>query len=269
MEHLIERFEEIGFSKNEAKAYITLLKEPAINGYEISKKSGVPRSMVYSIIAKLLKKEAIVELRTEPPTYTPVPVNELVKNQMRQTEETLNLLEKELQVIEKPVEVNVVKHIEGKTKIIQTMQNLMKASKEEIWLSAWEEELEELRSTAEEVMNKGIHFYSLLFTNNVTSSFGEAFYHRRDTAAIEKYRMDQRLTILIQDNQEVLITGFIEGQIPQAIQTAEPMLILLAKEYIRHDMMMKVVGDKLGNDRLHSLWQSDDLLTYIVRNVKK
>ena len=130
-------------------------------------------------------------------------------------------------------------------------------------------ELEELRSTAEEMMNKGIHFYSLLFTNDVTSSFGAAFYHRRDTAAIEKYRMDQRLTILIQDNQEVLITGFIEGQIPQAIQTAEPMLILLAKEYIRHDMMMKVVGDKIGNDRLHSLWQSDDLLTYIVRNVKK
>lgn len=81
--------------------------------------------------------------------------------------------------------------------------------------------------------------------------------------------MDQRLTIVIQDNQEVLIAGFIEGQIPQAIQTTEPMLVLLAKEYIRHDMLMKVVSDKVGNDMLNSLWQSDDLLTYIVRNVKK
>lgn len=268
MENLIAKFEEIGFSKNEAKAYMSLLKEPALNGYEISKKSGVPRSMVYSIIAKLVAKDAIVELRTEPPTYTPVPVGELVKNRMRQTEETLHLLERELQIIEKPIEVNVIKHIEGRTKIMDTMQKLMKASKEEIWLSAWEEELGELRSSAEEQVEKGIGFYSLLFTDEETSSFGKAFYHRRDSIAIEKRRMDQRLTILIQDHQEVLIAGFSEGQIPQAIQTAEPMLVLLAKEYIRHDIMMKVVSDKVG-DELNSLWQGDDLLTYIVQNVKK
>lgn len=269
MEHLIEQFEEIGFSKNEAKVYMTLLKKPAINGYEISKKSGVPRSMVYAVISKLVAKEAIIELRTEPPTYTPVPVKELVMNRKRKTEETLTFLEKELQVIEKPVEVNVIKHVEGRTKIIHAMQKLMTASKEEIWLSVWEEELEELRSSAEEQGKKGIMLYSLLFTNQETASFGETFYHRRDTASIEKRRMDQRLTIVIQDNQEVLIAGFIENQIPQAIQTAEPILVLLAKEYIRHDMMMKVVGDKVGNELLNSIWKSDELLTYIVQNVKK
>jgi sugar-specific transcriptional regulator TrmB len=269
MDDLIERFEEIGFSKNEAKTYITLLKEPAINGYEISKKSGVPRSMVYAVIAKLVAKEAITELRTEPPTYTPVPVKELVMNRKRQTEETLTYLEEELQVIEKPVEVNVIKHIEGRTQIIHAMQKLMKASNEEIWLSAWEEELEDLRSSAEELGNKGIEMYSLLFTNVETSSFGNAFYHRQYTASVEKNRMSQRLTIIIQDNQEVLIAGFVDGQIPQAIQTTEPMLVLLAKEYIRHDMMMKVVTDKLGNDNFNSLWQGSDLFAYIIQNVKR
>ena len=220
MEHLIERFEEIGFSKNEAKAYMALLKEPAINGYEISKKSGVPRSMVYTIIAKLVAKDAIIELRTEPPTYIPVPVKELIMNRKKQAEETLTLLEKELQTIEKPVEVNVIKHIEGRTQIIHAMQKLMKSSNKEIWLSAWEEELEELRSSAEEKSKKGIELYSLLFTNQETTSFGKAFYHRRDTASIEKGRMSQRLTIVIQDNQEVLIAAFSDGQITQAIQTA-------------------------------------------------
>lgn len=269
MEHLIEKFEEIGFSTNEAKVYMTLLKESAINGYEISKKSGVPRSMVYSVIAKLLAKEAIMELRTEPPTYIPVPVKELVMNRKRQAVDTLNFLEKELQVIEKPVEVNVIKHIEGRTQIIQAMQKLMKASNEEIWLSAWEEELEELRSSAVEQCEKGIAMYSLLFTDEETSSFGNAFYHRQYTASVEKNRMSQRLTMITQDNQEVLIAGFIDGQIPQAIQTTEPMLVLLAKEYIRHDMMLKVVTDKLGNDKFNSLWQGSDLLTYIVQNMKR
>jgi HTH-type transcriptional regulator, sugar sensing transcriptional regulator len=39
------------------------------------------------------------------------------------------------------------------------------------------------------------------------------------------------------------------------------MLVLLAKEYIRHDMMMKVVTDKLGTDKFIILWQGSDLLT--------
>ena len=152
---------------------------------------------------------------------------------------------------------------------MQSIQSLMGKSSEEIWLSIWEEELEEITSLAEEQMNKGIQLYSLLFTNNETISFGNTFYHRLDTASIEKNRINQRLTVVIQDHEEVLIAGFMNGKVPQAIQTTEPMLVLLAKEYIRHDMMMKVVSDKLGSDALATLWKGDDLLTYIVRNVKK
>jgi HTH-type transcriptional regulator, sugar sensing transcriptional regulator len=269
MDHLIEKFEEIGFSTNEAKVYIALLKESSINGYEISKKSGVPRSMVYAVIAKLVAKEAITELRTEPPTYIPVPVKELLSSRKKQAEETFDFLENELEAIEKPVATNVIKHLEGRKQIINTIGKLMRNAKDEVWLSAWESELEELRNCAEEVQENGITMYSLLFSDQETSSFGNAFYHSPNTSSIEKRRMGQRLTIAIQDNQEIVAAGFIDGQIPQAIQTTEPMLILLAKEYIRHDMMLKVVNDKLGNDTLNSFWEKDNLLTYIVRNVKK
>jgi HTH-type transcriptional regulator, sugar sensing transcriptional regulator len=269
IEDLLHQFEEIGFSQNEAKAYITLLREPAITGYEISKKSGVPRSMVYSIIRKLIEKEAIIELRTETPTYIPVPVKELLMNRKKKTDETFNILEKELQAIEKPVEVNVIKHIEGRTKIIKAMQKLMMESNEEIWLSAWEQELKELKEVAKDRCANRVQIYSMLFTNEKTDDFGKTFYHHLDTAFIEESRMNKRLTIVIRDNHEVLIAGFVDHQIPQAIQTTEPMLVLLAKEYIRHDMMMKVVSEKLGNETINSLWKDDDLLTYIVLNAKK
>lgn len=269
MEPLLTKFEEIGFSKNEAKVYMTLLREPLLNGYEISKKSAVPRSMVYAVIAKLVAKKAITEIRTEPPTYSPVPVKELMMNIKRQTEETLFYLEEELQSFEKPMDVHVIKHIEERAEIILTMRKLMETANQEIWLSAWEEELGELSSSAAAHKEKGIQMFSLLFTDQDTAAFGKTFYHRRDTSSIEKQRMGQRLTILIQDDKEVLMASFKDGHIPQAIQTADPMLILLAKEYIRHDMMLKVVSAKLGNETLDSLWHGDDLLTYIVHNVEK
>ncbi|RST59362.1 TrmB family transcriptional regulator [Siminovitchia terrae] len=268
MEHLIGRFEEIGFSKNEAKTYMALLKEPGMNGYEISKKSGVPRSMVYAVIDKLVAKGAIIELRTETPTYIPLSVKELIANRRRKAENTLDFLERELQSVEKPAMVNVIKHIEERSQIIGAMKKLILNANKEIWLSAWEEELEELRSSAEIQCEKGINMYSLLFTHQETASFGKAFYHRPDTSSIEKQRMGQRLTIVIQDHQEVLISGFIDGQTPQAIQTTDPMLVILAKEYIRHDMMMKVVTEKWGSDELDSLWRGNELITYIVHNIK-
>ncbi|MBG0970637.1 hypothetical protein [Bacillus sp. SRB3LM] len=56
--------------------------------------------------------------------------------------------------------------------------------------------------------------------------------------------------IVIQNNQEVLIARFINGQIPLSIQTPHLILVLLAKEDILKDMMMKVVGIILVKNRL-------------------
>ncbi|ONK23770.1 TrmB family transcriptional regulator [Bacillus sp. VT-16-64] len=269
MEHVIDKFEEIGFSKNEAKAYMALLAKSPLTGYEISKKSGVPRSMVYAVVEKLVAKEAILELRTDPPTYVPIPVKELVMNRKKQAEETFDFLERELSTIEKPVKVEVIQHLEGRKYILNAMKKLMNDAYEEIWLSLWEEELGDLQTTAETQCKNGKEMYSVLFTDQETDSFGKSFYHHKHTSTIEKQRMGQRLSIVIKDHEEVLIAGFIDGQIPQAIQTKDMMLILLAKEYIRHDMMMKIVGNKFGHEQLDALWRKDDLLTYIVQNEKK
>ena len=40
----------------ETRVYTTLLEKGNLTGYEVSKISGVPRSKVYNILEKLLKK---------------------------------------------------------------------------------------------------------------------------------------------------------------------------------------------------------------------
>ena len=51
----------VGFSLNEAKVYVTLLQNKALNGYEIAKLSGVSRSLVYDVIERLLNKGFIIK----------------------------------------------------------------------------------------------------------------------------------------------------------------------------------------------------------------
>lgn len=57
METIIQIMKKYHFSEMETLVYTTLLEQDKLTGYEISKKSGVPRSKVYNILEKLLKKK--------------------------------------------------------------------------------------------------------------------------------------------------------------------------------------------------------------------
>jgi hypothetical protein len=44
------------------------------------------------------------------------------------------------------------------------------------------------------------------------------------------------------------------------------MLVLLAKEYIRHDIMMKVMSEHSSEEKMNQIWKGDSDLFYIVTN---
>ena len=55
-EELVALLTALGLSRNEAFAYVTLLEEPSsegCTGYEVAARSGVPRSAVYTVLARL------------------------------------------------------------------------------------------------------------------------------------------------------------------------------------------------------------------------
>ena len=51
----------IGFSLNEAKIYLALLEKYPLNGYEVSKYSGVARSLVYDCLDRLVSKGYVIK----------------------------------------------------------------------------------------------------------------------------------------------------------------------------------------------------------------
>ena len=53
---IAEKLVQLGFSGYEARAYISLLKNNPITGYELAKHSGIPPSKIYEVIGKLLER---------------------------------------------------------------------------------------------------------------------------------------------------------------------------------------------------------------------
>lgn len=59
MKNLITRLSNIGLTKNEAKVYYFLLKNPPITGSELSKKMKMDRTLVYQILNQLIDKKTV------------------------------------------------------------------------------------------------------------------------------------------------------------------------------------------------------------------
>jgi HTH-type transcriptional regulator, sugar sensing transcriptional regulator len=266
MDKLIDYLMNIGFSKYESQAYLALLRQSPVTGYELSKQSGVPRSMIYQTINKLISQGAINEIHSDPLTYTPIPPKEFLRRLREKNDETFNYLDEKLQILEQPPIAYVIRHIDERLPVIDTMNALILKAKHEICLSLWDSELDNIRPHAKKTLDSGVKLYSLLFNCEPTSDFGKTFYHRASTAFIEEQRMGQRLTIVICDNKEVVIAGFSDGTIPFAIRTEDPLLILLAKEYIRHDISLKAISEKWGVENMKKFLEEDPDLLYVITN---
>ena len=65
MVELLKALQSIGFSEYEAKTYLALLRSAPETGYQISKSSGVPRSMIYEVLNRLQVRGAVLQSHDE------------------------------------------------------------------------------------------------------------------------------------------------------------------------------------------------------------
>ena len=70
MENNYDFLLKIGFTLNEAKVYLALIKNRAMNGYEVAKVSGVSRSLVYDVLDRLASKGYVIKCEGEINFYT-------------------------------------------------------------------------------------------------------------------------------------------------------------------------------------------------------
>jgi hypothetical protein len=72
MDSLREHLAALGFSPYEADLYLALLKESPANGSQLARRSGVPRSMAYQTLDRLVEKGAVLIAPGDPAWYSPV-----------------------------------------------------------------------------------------------------------------------------------------------------------------------------------------------------
>ncbi len=73
---LVEVLQDMGLSLNEARAYHALMRHGPANGYEVSKRSGITRSVVYGgVLDRLLEKGLVLQVDSDPVMYARCPIS--------------------------------------------------------------------------------------------------------------------------------------------------------------------------------------------------
>ncbi|HZG81320.1 MAG TPA: helix-turn-helix domain-containing protein [Brevibacillus sp.] len=263
MADLYRELQKLGFSQYECKAYISLLKHFPMTGYEISKRSGVPRSMIYEVVGKLVDKGAVYTVPSEPVTYAPLSAKELISRQRKEFEQSFDYLEKELAALESEQEVDVIRRISGDDLVVEEMLDLIGKAEEELWLSIWEPQVPLIQGGIDRRVKEGIQVFTMLF-GKPENQVGVTFHHDYMAPEVVEKRMSGRLSIVARDQKEVLIANFAPHTVAWAVKTQDPALVLVAIEYIRHDIMMAELTKALGPEKVEALWRNRPELFHVV-----
>ena len=77
---LVQVLSDFGFNASVGKAYLSLLKNNPATGYEISSRSGIPRSAVYSVLKNMESQGLINSVAQSPRKYIPLAPSSLVEH---------------------------------------------------------------------------------------------------------------------------------------------------------------------------------------------
>lgn len=244
---IIEDMKKLGLSEYEVKAYLKLLEEYPVNGYSLSKNSGIPRSRIYEVLDSLKKKQIVFE-EIEGKTTLFHPLDpKLLLNKFKNTFENIfdNVDEYTKKVYYEQQNDNKLIFIKGRNKIIEFVNTLISDAKKIIAVSVWEEEMNDISIGLDDAISRGVKLRGIYFGKK--NPYKEIVTHRR----IERYlaeKSERYMTIIIDDIH--VVSGIISrGEGSKVTWTKDRGFAEMTEDNIVHDLMVNLYSEKLEEDK--------------------
>ena len=265
MNDLLLKLEKLGLSSYEAKALLALMQKHPANGYEVSKLAKIPPAKVYETLKRLKNKGVIItDEQVEPVQYYPIPHEKLIHMLKQDYVSTIDALEQELHELQPLPDIDLSWNMEGYQTVITKIIQLIEKSSEVLMLSIWPAEFQWVRQAVVEAQKRGVKV--------IIATFGDCGLSGTDVVNLSKCgetsekRLHARLTTVVADSDEVVISEMGESDATVGVWTAVPAIVLVAKEYIKHDIWGSVLIDTFGEEKFKQLYSKNDLLSFLIQN---
>ena len=245
---------QIGFTEYEAKVYLTLLRDYPTTGYQVSKASGVPRSMVYETLSRLHGRGLVLETTEGRATlYRPLPPKTLLSRHVSEHERLIGDLRGGLESLYTATQDDRVWSIEGRTTVVAYASRMIREAETDIYLVLTDRDLEALDEVIRAACNRGININALL-TGEGDLACGRVARH----PPLESELQELTGTLLVAVKQgEVLIASTGVQQEMRSTVTRNPDLVLIACQFVWMELFTQRIYATLGADLLERLEPED------------
>ena len=252
MDTLISNLTRIGFTEYEAKVYLALLNSSPSTGYQLSKKSGVPRSMVYETLGRLAGRGAVLETFEGRATlYRPLPPDVLLDRYEEDQQRMLVGLRSGMEKIYQSSDEDKVWSISGHRAVFSYATQMLREAQSDIYAVLNDQAIFALESELAAIDQRGIEINALL-TGESNLAFGQVAFHPPLESEL------QQLTdtlVIVTDNQRALIASTKQETV--ATLTGNSNLVLMARQFVWMELFAQRIYTKLGPDFVQQLDQDD------------
>ncbi len=252
---LIAALQAVGFTANESKAYLTLLQKNPATGYEISGRSGIPRSAIYEILKRLETMGVVSVIDTNPARYIPLPPEQLFEHLEAEFQHNLQNLKQSLKNIKSQWEAGDLWNIRGYENMISRASAMLQHAQESIYLSIWKDEYERLLPFLEDAHQRGVTIVIFSFCD-LPKTVGKVYSYNLSSEKLK--RIWSRKILLVTDQKEALLGGVENLPGNKVAWTKNSAIVSIALNYIILDLTLfgqrfnldlsDVVSDMLEGD---------------------
>ena len=245
----------LGLTEYEGKIYLALLKESPANGYQLSKRTGVPRSMVYEALGRLHARGAVLKSGDKRATiYRPLPPEQLLERYDHQHRQLIdNLLGNLADIYDSPAEESLWS-IGGQEAIYSYASQMIQKAETEIYLVMGDNALQQLNEDILATCAKGVSVGALL-TGDGELECDQVSYH--PPAESEIQGLEHMLVVVI-DGGECLIANLERDM--TATVTTNKNLVLISRQFVWMELFAQRVYEGLDPAQLDALDEADKQL---------
>ncbi len=249
MKKIISLMQNIGFTQYESQVYLALLQQSNVTGYELAKICGVPASKIYQILNKLTPKEVVLAIDSDPVKYAPLPPDVILSRIKDDYLQTLNQLDDKLENVysQEDFSNNFIWHLSERAAIIRKVIEFIDSAADHLFLSVWDEEVDEITKALSDAQQRGVKITIVHFGKKLLGLGNE--YQHGGEHRIRIERGGRRIALIV-DNKKVILGHFQEDGSCNAAWTANKVLVLLAKDYIIHDIYTIRIVQKYGEEAM-------------------
>ena len=243
MENLIEKLKELGFSGNEAKVYLALIKKFPLTGYEISKIANIQQARAYDALKSLEAKQIVTVSDDKPATYTPIKPKELTKRYKRKITSTLDFLDKKLPNIKETVSEPIIP-VYGEKDVNEKIIELINSAKKELYLLISSGDYRQYEQYLIDAYNRGVEI-KISGYDNFSGAYGQIF--AQSPLSVLDSKLSTRAILIVADNAEGLY-GTLKPNpasgLPELILSKNKHVLHLIKSYIILNMYIIDIESK-------------------------